>query len=392
MATVNYGMGQYRYNPTFKYIDKAQVFDGNEPKNTRFTHKNIEYFNNNTGGINYQDVLLTFDPPTGTTDTSNYIQYGNTYYVELEIPQHRQYQMTINLKLCAGDGDTVNTNRFQNIKQLIVPPTPRSDDFLNNVILFEDPTLYHQEEDGKWVLNNDIDEDYPIMKASVMYSKTHFFNDVESLNNKLQDLSIHEVYCTKNNSYYWYIILNDNNEKEAVQLINNHFDDSQKLSQNWRLNEDEKEGKINFGMPTTITYKFAFSPKYNLSEGFPYLLLETERSGIESHTLQYTSNGIDFNGTCLNLEKVKATIYTVSNLLSNGSSGLAQIQSGTNQVIHIGVWGHPEQILTINGEEIKIGRTGFYEIKDYEISSLGVVVTDPSKDRFTIDYEYKIIT
>ena len=47
--------------------------------------------------------------------------------------------------------------------------------------------------------------------------------------------------------------------------------------------------------------------------------------------------------------------------------------------------------MTINGEEIKIGPSGFYEIKDYDITSLGMVVEDPDVDRFTIDYEYKVI-
>ena len=56
---------------------------------------------------------------------------------------------------------------------------------------------------------------------------------------------------------------------------------------------------------------------------------------------------------------------------------------------HIGVWGHPEMYLAINGEQIQIGKTGLYELDDFEITNLGVVVQDFAIDRFTIDYEFK---
>jgi hypothetical protein len=48
-------------------------------------------------------------------------------------------------------------------------------------------------------------------------------------------------------------------------------------------------------------------------------------------------------------------------------------------------------MFTINGEEIKIGQSGYYELKDFTINSLGVIVTDYDIDRFTIDYEYRTL-
>lgn len=397
MATVNYGMGQYRYNPTFNYIDKDQVFDGNAPTASvgRGSHKNIEYFKNEIGGINYQDVLLSFASPVGTT-SSNYIQYGSTYYMELTVPQHRQYSMTINLKLCAGDGEKVNVDNFQNIKRFNIPPTPKSDNFINKVIFFEDPTVY-QLENNQWVLKDNIDKEIdPIMKASVYYDGVHnLYTNNQLNNNSSLDLKIHEVYLAKDSGPildYWYITgKNSDGSFTKERLIDGKYDTSQSLEQNWNLNQEEVSGQIHYGAPTTVTYKFAFSPKYELSGGFPYLLIETDRSGNESHTIQYESGNESYNGTCLDLKKIKARVYTVSNLIGS-DKGLTQIQSGSQQLTHIAVWGHPEQILTINGEEIKIGKSGFYEIKDYTITSLGVIVADPNKDRFTIDYEYKMIT
>ena len=90
-------------------------------------------------------------------------------------------------------------------------------------------------------------------------------------------------------------------------------------------------------MPTTVTFKFAFSPKYNLSAGYPYLLLETERDNIESHTLQYDADDQKYNGTCLDLSQIRASVYTVANLLYSATTGTSQIQSANRSVDHISV-------------------------------------------------------
>ena len=46
-------------------------------------------------------------------------------------------------------------------------------------------------------------------------------------------------------------------------------------------------------------------------------------------------------------------------------------------------------MLAINGEEIHIGQSGFYEINDYTITSFGVAAKD-NDDKFIIDYQYEI--
>jgi hypothetical protein len=45
--------------------------------------------------------------------------------------------------------------------------------------------------------------------------------------------------------------------------------------------------------------------------------------------------------------------------------------------------------LAINGEQIQIGKTGFYELDNFNITSLGVIVKDSNIDRFSIDYEFE---
>jgi hypothetical protein len=45
-------------------------------------------------------------------------------------------------------------------------------------------------------------------------------------------------------------------------------------------------------------------------------------------------------------------------------------------------------MMAINGEEIKVGPSGYYELNDFEITSLGIACMD-SNDKFTIDYQYE---
>ena len=45
--------------------------------------------------------------------------------------------------------------------------------------------------------------------------------------------------------------------------------------------------------------------------------------------------------------------------------------------------------MSINGEEIRIGQSGYYELNDFNITNFGIVVKD-ANDRFSLDYQYKV--
>ena len=48
-------------------------------------------------------------------------------------------------------------------------------------------------------------------------------------------------------------------------------------------------------------------------------------------------------------------------------------------------------MFALNGEEIKLDNTGQYELKNYEINSLGLIVKNNKETQsFIIDYEYTI--
>ena len=77
-------------------------------------------------------------------------------------------------------------------------------------------------------------------------------------------------------------------------------------------------------------------------------------------------------------------------LAKNGKS----IKSGINRLNSILVTGPKGLILNINGEEVKIGMQDQYKLDNFDISFLGIVVTDELKEddnfSFLIDYQYKI--
>lgn len=353
--TINYGMGQYRYNASFEYI--GEVYDSTKDTNS------IKYFKNDAGGINYQDILFDFPKYTPVNsssdkgDTSNIIQYGTTYYMELTVPQNRKHQLVLNLRLYGqgngvGDDININPNQFQNIKRLVIPPTSALDDISSEVILYEDPN-------GSGLIKADVIDDQHIKE------NTEDKNSWES-----------NTAYKAGNKYYYKI---NNNLKEITK-----YSDNYELTQNWKLNNEIKD-------PAVVTFKFAFSPKYSLTGGFPYMALEIERNGAENYSIEYIENNVTYYGLKLDKDKIEAKIYTVANLLHGATTLTSEIQSGISSLNHIAVWGHPEQIITINGEEIKIGQTSFYELKDFNINYLGVVVTDSNKDRFIIDYEYRIV-
>lgn len=341
--TISYGMGQYRYNKNYNYINLYEI-----------KSDKIKYITETS----YQDIVVDLPVIGGSGSTQvPLVQYGRTFYMRLTVPQNSQYDTTLNLKLCpiASNG-TIDTSRFQHIKRLVVPKTQDlNDDIYVPVILYEGPPLAENPTLG-----------------------IHFWDE----NHEFPENSGHnanEIYLEKNNENqqeYRYYKTNGNYE-----LMDDHMFITT-IPKTWKLVDST---------PSTVTYDFVFSPKYNLETGFQYLLIETDRTEAYHQSIQYIDDEKTYYGTRLNKDDIKIELYYVPNLLERGSSGQSQIQAGTNSLSHIAVWGHPNQILAINGEEIRIGQSGYYELEDFTINQLGVIVNDPNKDRFTIDYEYKII-
>ena len=131
--SVSYGMGQYRYTKDYSYLLEKTIDEGSIQD---YHYKDYQ---------DIQVILPTINTGANEEIKTPFIQYGQTYYMRLTVPQHNQYDTTLKLKLCPASTKTGNTlgsmdtDRYQEIKQLFVPKTLEDDDTFSDVILFEIP-------------------------------------------------------------------------------------------------------------------------------------------------------------------------------------------------------------------------------------------------------------
>lgn len=140
------------------------------------------------------------------------------------------------------------------------------------------------------------------------------------------------------------------------------------LSASWKTEIGE-----NYGI-----FELVFRP---VEDNFTSLLLQMVRQP-EDYNIQKTVDGVVEYGRKVDKDKVTFTLYELTNLKTYMSS---------NNLTRIGVWGHSGLMMAVNGEEIHIGPSGYYELSQLEITSLGIVApNDDYTNTFTVDYEYNI--
>lgn len=275
---------------------------------------------------------------------NNSIKYGHVYFLELELPRHIQYTTDINVKICASvDEDIDIKNQFQSIRKIKVPNSLADTTYYRDVLLYE---TEDKKTEAGLVTTDETDD-----------TVGHIFYNRNSGNEE---------------GTYWLIQENNN---RTYQIKNYQ---TLRMIEYWKITEMNEN---------TITYKMIFSPKFDLGEkGYRYIYLEIDRDNDWNSNIQYIENNKTYKGLYMDLSKINLKIYEVKNIL--GSNDNYHIPQGS--LNHIGVWGHPETYLAINGEQIQIGKNGFYELNDFNITNLGVAVEDPNTDRFSIDYEFVI--
>ena len=346
----NQGMGQYRYSNDYSYIQNKVTFGPTAEYDVQPTYR--------TQGesIVFRDVEI----PLGKKDHT--ISYGTTYYLHLELPQHMQYTTTVKIKICgnnltsAGNINEASLINFQTIRELIIPPAPpiANEEAIETIILYEDP----------WGTQSPKNTIY---QADIVY---------EWFDNTIITWKPNSVYKNTSGKYFK---TGENNSEEPKEIIN------------YSLGKIEKRWLTADTSASIASFDIVFSPTYNFTEGYPFIFLEIDRNGGYQTQIQYIGqDGESYYGTYMDLANITGELYEVSNLLIGGTNVVtAPIKSATGTLNHIAVWSHPELLLAINGEEIKVGQTNFYELDDFTITSLGVIAKD-SSDRFTIDYQYQV--
>lgn len=341
----NYKMGEYRYRG-HGCLTEITV-------STKETVTEVE-------GNKFTDVI--FQP------TSSF-QQNRDYRFHVDVPQSSQYGMDFTFKLVqtntAGDG-TARESTYQYIGEAHVPQSSvagaddvdvtkvavmcRSDLSLSN--LGDAPVS----DDGKRFDSGGLH----IVEATVMSD-----ND--------QILESGKLYTNLTNGYVYL-----GNDAVASDGNRVKYASASVLSTSaW-----QRPGMSDAVVPDgekTHAIDVTFRP---VQDGFTGIVMQMERTTLDT-TMGYTVNGETRVGRRVDVSSLEDTVSleAITNLIPSFESNLSQVES-------IGVWGHPGLMMCVNGETIRVGRSGVWESASLPIKTFGVVA-ESYKDNFTVDYVYK---
>jgi hypothetical protein len=118
---------------------------------------------------------------------------------------------------------------------------------------------------------------------------------------------------------------------------------------------------------------------------YDQIILELNRIALD-YSIENTLK--DTHGRVMSCEIIEFySIYNVIDYLSSSYAGLSELSK-------IGIQGPPGLIMCINGEQIRIGRTGIYEINNgLTIQSIGFILKESTfysdgLDYFIMDFQY----
>lgn len=141
--------------------------------------------------------------------------------------------------------------------------------------------------------------------------------------------------------------------------------------------------KLDNSINNTAIIEVAFSPNATYNQ----IMLTLQRTAND-FSIQ---NEIGTSGRLIEISETDTSVSQIFNILNILTDGGNLIQS----LKKIGVQGPPGLLMCINGQDIRIGPSGIYEIKnDYKITSIGFVIEDSNdvtfdkRNYFILDYQY----
>ena len=291
-----------------------------------------------SSSIGYQDVSMG-DSSGGTTSTSfkdvvitpdTAFVKDRDYYLSIAIPQDMNYDMQFNLKIIKKENNA-NTV-YQYLKNITISRGGTGENVFQ-VALYE-------KSDG----------------STAAMLPLPYIAGTENTKDLI-------YYNSANDGFYL-----GNGGTSYTRTYN--FNDLSVVA-SWRHETGENYG----------TFEITFRP---VEDSFEAILLEMVRTAEDYNIQRSSSIGETEYGRKVDIEKVQYTLYELSNLVDQ--------MNRDGELTSIGVWGHSGLLMTINGEEIRIGPSGYYELLDIiPITSIGIVA-DSWDDNWTIDYTYEINT
>lgn len=338
--TIQYGMGQLRYSNTLTYMT---------PCNFNYTPINVLVSSDNTEDV-YQDIILQKDNFNFDINTS--------YLLKITIPKDLNYNNTYRIKLVASSDNTISTLdpdnvTYQMLKYINVPKETGYSSS-SRVVIYP-VTVYDEtiEIDGEQKF-------VPAGSPGINTTGDYITKVAIAVDKNTAELG--DVYYN-NGKYY----ITTETEDEEILNKNDAI-----LSHSWT------SGHSSSG----VDFNFIFTPR-DPDSTYNQIWIEMFR---ESYDQDIYSDGTYGRKIDLDSNIFQAEVYELQNLI-----GWDQGINDIDTLNHIGVYSHPNTIMAINGEEIRVGQSGYYELNNFEITSFGIAAED-DKDKFIIDYQYQTIT
>lgn len=289
---------------------------------------------NVNSSIGYQDVSMGETTESTSTSFKDVIISPDTpfikdrdYYISIAIPQDMNYDMSFNLKLIKKENNS--TTVYQFLKNITITRGGTGEN-VYNVVLYEK-------------------SDKSVAAMIPLKYQAGTTNTKDLL-----------YYDSVKNKYYL--------GNGGTSYTETHNFNELSVVASWRQEIGE-----NFGV-----FELTFRP---VEDSFTQILLEMVRTAEDYNIQRANESGQTEFGRKVDISKVQYTLYSLTNLVD--------YMNKDKSLSRIGVWGHSGLMMTINGEEIKVGPSGYYELDAIEITSLGIVAEDNNfENNFTIDYSY----
>lgn len=261
-------------------------------------------------------------------DTSSPLVRDTDYYLYVKIPQDMNYNLTFNIKLTKQEQQG-GTEEYQFLKQITIPRGGSAANTYNVV-------LYNTSEN----------------KVRAMIPHTY--------RSGTQNIKDDLYWDAVSNAYY---LGNGNTTYTRTQEYNDIV-----MTASWI----HQAGNY-FGYAEIV-----FRP---VEDNFSEITIEMVRTAEDYNIQGVDQNNETIYGRYIPLDTFEYTLYSLTNLINDINP------NGT--LDRIGVWSHPGLLMAVNGEEIRVGKSGLWEIDGIlPIKSLGIVAVD-YKDNFSIDYFYE---
>lgn len=328
MATTN--IGQLRYSSTSQCYSEIGHKDVNAVDSGDTT---LNYIINSTVGeddeqqAGYADLIISLNSGAA-------FDRDTDYYVKIDLPQNVNYDFSFNIRLCKQDES--NAESYQYLKTFTIPKGSVSSNYHSVALYAVDPT--NSASSVKAMIPVEVDS-FP---SSGSVAET--------------------LYHKRNTSEY------------AVGLANGTTQTTTKVNAAI-MTESWKQDITGITKSVEIVFRPVVS-------GMNYLKLQmvrtTQDSSIRTVITDADGKSSTVEGRAIQLADVSYKLHKLNNLLPSNLSSFSRI----------GVWSHSGLLMSINGEEIRVGASGYYELAVLPITSLGIVARG-YQDNWTLDYEYE---